>query len=44
MNYIETLESGIAVSEKYNVSRGMISGCCNNNRQFAKDYHFEFHK
>ena len=42
-NYIETLPSGIAVSKKYNVSRGGISSVCNGNRKSANNYIFRFH-
>lgn len=41
-NYIETLESGIAVSKKYNISRGHISTSCKNGT-LAKGYYFKKH-
>jgi len=44
MNYIETVSSGVEASQKYNVSRALISGCCNNQRYFAKRFHFQFSK
>ena len=43
MNYIETLPSAIAASEKYNISRGSISSCCNNKITSVKNYCFKFH-
>lgn len=43
LNFIETLPSGVAVHDKYHVSRAMISECCNGVRKFAKGYHFQFH-
>lgn len=43
LNYLETLPSGVEVSKKYNISRGLISSCCNGKMQFAKEYHLEFH-
>lgn len=43
LNFLETLSSGIDVSLKYNVSRGMVSMCCNNKISFAKGYCFKFH-
>jgi hypothetical protein len=41
-NYIETLESGVAVSKKYNMSRGYISQSCKDGR-LAKGYYFKKH-
>ena len=43
-NLIDTLPSGVAVSQKYNVSRSTISECCNNNRDSCKGLRFQFHK
>lgn len=42
-NFIETLNSGIEVSEKYGVSRGFISSVCNGSKKSAKNYIFKFH-
>ncbi len=44
LNFIETLSSAIEVSKKYNISRSMISQCCNGYFKFAKGYHLEFHE
>lgn len=43
MNFLETVISGVEASKKYNVSRGMISECCNNHLTSAKGYYFKFH-
>lgn len=40
-NYIETLDSGVDASNKYNVSRGSISTSCHHNTKI-KGYYFEF--
>lgn len=40
-DYIETLPSGIAVSQKYNISRGRLSTCCHKKCK-GKGYYFEF--
>lgn len=42
-NYIEMVDSGVAASKKYNVSRSMISYSCNTGR-VTKGYYFEFAK
>lgn len=44
LNFIETLPSGVAVCNKYNISRSMVSLCCNGGCKFAKGYHLEFHQ
>lgn len=41
-NYIETLPSGKAVAEKYNISRGSISSVCHGNYPSVKNYIFRF--
>lgn len=40
-NYIETLPSGVAVSQKYNISRGQVSICCHKKCK-GKGFYFEF--
>lgn len=42
MNYIETLDSGVEVSKKYNISRGHISTSCKDGT-LAKGYYFRKH-
>lgn len=41
--FLETLSSGVEASRKYNVSRGMISQCCNQQINSAKGFYFKFH-
>lgn len=43
-NFIETLPSGKAVSEKYEVSRGSVSNVCHGKRHSVKNYIFQFHQ
>lgn len=40
-NLIDTVESGVEASKKYNISRGTISTSCHNHTK-AKGYYFEF--
>ena len=42
-NYIETLSSGVELSKKYHISRGMISYCCHEKIKSAKGFILKFH-
>ena len=40
-NLVDTVESGMIASKKYNISRGNLSDACHNHR-LAKGFYFEF--
>lgn len=42
-NYLDTCESAVEASKKYDVSRPSISECCHNKKESVKDLIFKFH-